>query len=75
MLKWLKKIFVPAETPIEEVLVLKKQVIGKKSELTKMTKVQLEELGREYNIELDRRLTKTKLVDQIWKVVKPKKSK
>lgn len=42
MLKWLKKIFVPAENAIEEVLVLKKQVIEKKSELTKMSKVQLE---------------------------------
>jgi len=75
MLKWLKKIFVPAVDTKEEVLVLKKQVIEKKSELTKMTKVQLEELGRAYDVELDRRLTKTKLVDQLWKVVKPKKSK
>ena len=73
MLKWLKKIFVPAENAIEEVLVLKKQVIGKKSELTKMSKVQLEELGRAYDVELDRRLTKAKLVDQLWKIVKPKK--
>jgi len=75
MLKWLKKIFVPAVDTKEEVLVLKKQIIEKKSELTKMTKVQLEELGRAYDVELDRRLTKTKLVDQLWKVVKPKKSK
>ena len=73
MLKWLKKIFVPAENAIEEVLVLKKQVIEKKSELTKMSKVQLEELGRAYDVELDRRLTKAKLVDQLWKIVKPKK--
>lgn len=73
MLKWLKKIFVPAVDTKEEVLVLKKQVIGKKSELTKMSKVQLEELGRAYDVELDRRLTKAKLVDQLWKVVKPKK--
>jgi|TARA_E500000081_G_scaffold28467_1_gene32216 hypothetical protein len=73
MLKWLKKIFVPAVDTKEEVLVLKKQVIGKKSELTKMSKVQLEELGRAYDVELDRRLTKAKLVDQLWKIVKPKK--
>lgn len=73
MLKWLKKIFVPAVDTKEEVLVLKKQVIGKKSELTKMSKVQLEELGRAYDVELDRRLTKTRLVDQLWKIVKPKK--
>ena len=55
MLKWLKKIFVPAVDTKEEVLVLKKQVIGKKSELTKMSKVQLEELGRAYDVELDSR--------------------
>ena len=73
MLKWLKKIFVPAVDTKEEVLVLKKQVIGKKSELTKMSKVQLEELGRAYDVGLDRRLTKAKLVDQLWKIVKPKK--
>ena len=38
-----------------------------------MSKVQLEELGRAYDVELDRRLTKAKLVDQLWKIVKPKK--
>lgn len=72
MLNWLKKVFLPAVEDIDA-LVLEKQVIGKKSELTKMTKVQLEKLGRAYDVELDRRLTKAKLVDQLWKVVKPKK--
>jgi len=69
MFTWLKKIFVP----VENVLVLDKQIIEKKSELTAMSKVKLEELGRAYGVELDRRLTKAKLVDQLWKVVKPKK--
>jgi hypothetical protein len=69
MFTWLKKIFVP----VENVLVLDKQIIEKKSELTKMSKVKLEELGRAYDVELDRRLTKAKLVDQLWKVVNPKK--
>jgi len=69
MFTWLKKIFVP----VENVLVLDKQIIKKKSELTAMSKVKLEELGRAYDVELDRRLTKAKLVDQLWKVVKPKK--
>jgi len=69
MFTWLKKIFVP----VENVLVLNKQVIEKKAELTKMSKVKLEELGRAYDVELDRRLTKEKLVNQLWKVVKPKK--
>ena len=69
MFTWLKKIFVP----VENVLVLDKQIIEKKSELTAMSKVKLEELGRAYDVELDRRLTKAKLVDQLWKVVNPKK--
>ena len=72
MLNWLKKVFLPAVEDIDA-LVLEKQVIEKKSELTKMTKVQLEKLGRAYDVELDRRLTKAKLVNQLWKVVKPKK--
>ena len=72
MLNWLKKVFLPTVEDID-VLVLEKQVIEKKAELTKMTKVQLEKLGRAYDVELDRRLTKAKLVDQLWKVVKPKK--
>ncbi len=72
MLNWLKKVFLPAVEDIDA-LVLEKQVIEKKAELTKMTKVQLEKLGRAYDVELDRRLTKAKLVDQLWKVVKPKK--
>ena len=72
MLNWLKKVFLPTVEDIDT-LVLEKQVIEKKSELTKMTKVQLEKLGRAYGVELDRRLTKEKLVNQLWKVVKPKK--
>jgi len=35
------------------------------TDLTKLTKLQLEALGREYDIELDRRLTKAKLVEQL----------
>ena len=72
MLNWLKKVFLPTVEDIDT-LVLEKQVIEKKAELTKMTKVQLEKLGRAYDVELDRRLTKAKLVNQLWKVVKPKK--
>ena len=37
-----------------------------KSELTKMTKAQLETLGREKGIELDKRKTKAKLVEQLY---------
>ena len=71
MFTWLKKIFVSAETT--EPLVLDKPVVMKKAELTKMSKKELEQLGRAHGIELDRRLTKTKLVNQIWKEVRPKK--
>ena len=38
-----------------------------KKELSKLTKVQLEELGRQKGIELDRRLSKDKLVAQLHK--------
>ena len=37
-----------------------------KSELTKMTKAQLETLGRKKGIELDKRKTKAKLVEQLY---------
>jgi hypothetical protein len=72
MLNWLKNIFMPTEIA-EKPLVLDKPVVMKKAELTKMTKNELEQLGRAHGIELDKRLTKPKLVDQLWKEVKPKK--
>ena len=37
-----------------------------KSELTKMTKAQLETLGRDKGIELDKRKSKAKLVEQLY---------
>ena len=37
-----------------------------KSELTKMTKAQLEVIGRENGIELDKRKSKAKLVEQLY---------
>jgi len=73
MLKWFKSIFMPADLEKEAPLVLDKPVVMKKAELTKMTKNDLEQLGRAHGIELDKRLTKAKLVDQLWKEVKPKK--
>ena len=73
MLKWLKAVFMPADLEKEAPLVLDKPVVMKKTELTKMTKNDLEQLGRAHGIELDKRLTKAKLVDQLWKEVKPKK--
>ena len=74
MFNWIKKLFT---SPVEP-LVLKDEVKEKapakakkvtKAELSKMTKVKLEELGRDNGIELDRRLTKAKLVDQLHKAL------
>jgi len=40
-----------------------------KEELKEMSKIDLEKIGRQYGIELDRRLTKTKLINQLMKVM------
>lgn len=47
--------------------VAKKPKKTTKAELSKLTKVQLEQLGRQKGIELDRRLSKAKLVAQLHK--------
>ena len=39
------------------------------TDLNKLTKKQLEEIGREHGVELDRRLTKKKLVEAIEKLL------
>jgi hypothetical protein len=39
------------------------------ADLNSLTKIQLEELGREHGIELDRRKTKAKLVSELREVV------
>jgi len=82
MLKWIKNIF-SSEKPLvltDEVKEVKKKIETKplvvkpsfknKKELSSMTKAKLEEVGRVYGIELDRRLTKDKLVTQLWKSIK-----
>ena len=52
----------PAPAPAPVV----KEVKGvTKQELMKLSKIELEELGREYGIELDRRLSHAKLVVQL----------
>ena len=43
-----------------------------KSSLMKLTKIQLEQLGRENGIELDRRKTKDKLVARLHKTLSKK---
>jgi hypothetical protein len=39
------------------------------TDLNKLSKVELEELGREHGIELDRRLTKSALIEQLEEVI------
>ncbi|OUV78939.1 MAG: hypothetical protein CBC91_04585 [Rickettsiales bacterium TMED131] len=42
-------------------------LVPSKADMSKMTKAKLEEMGRNHGIELDRRLTKDKLVTQLRK--------
>ena len=50
----------------EKPLVLKEEL--KIKDLEKKTKIQLEKLGRKLGVELDRRLTKSKLINKINKI-------
>jgi hypothetical protein len=84
MFNWIKKMF--GDGAKQQVFVSKPNVVVKKKtvtnpiiikpafknkkELAKLTKVKLEEIGRTYGIELDRRERKDKLVNQLWKVIK-----
>jgi hypothetical protein len=56
-------------TPVTKKEVAKGPAVKKvtKASLNKLTKAQLEERGRELGIELDKRLVKAKLVDQVFK--------
>ena len=71
-MKWLKRIFF-GSTEKQKPLVLKNEVKPKKKSkptkkaLSKLTKAELEKMGRQHGIELDRRLTKDKLVAQLHK--------
>lgn len=68
MFNWINKIF--GSTP-KKVKKLKPLVlVPKKADLNKMTKKALEDLGRKHKIELDRRQTKDKLVNQLYKHIK-----
>ena len=53
------------EKPVEVEKVSEFPQIYTKQDLMKMTKIELEEVGRTYGIELDRRLTHAKLVVQL----------
>lgn len=76
MFNWIKNIFGASEE--KKTLKLSDHVANKKplllvpskAELKKLTKVKLEEMGRKNGIELDRRLTKDKLVNELHKHMK-----
>jgi len=59
----LEKLIAPAEPP----LILDEPIT--KTDLKHKTKKELEEIGRDLGIELDRRLTKDKLIKQLEKVI------
>lgn len=75
MLNWIKKIFGAGEEKTQKLSdhVAKKKpliLVPSKAELKKETKVKLEQMGRKHGIELDRRLTKDKLVNELHKHMK-----
>ena len=59
----LEKLIAPAQPP----LILYEPIT--KTDLKHKTKKELEEIGRDLGIELDRRLTKDKLIKQLEKVI------
>ena len=61
------------EKPVEVEKVSEFPQIYTKQDLMKMTKIELEEVGRTYGIELDRRLTHAKLVVQLKAFIDSKK--
>ena len=75
MFGFIKKMFGAAEentdTVKQEVVEVKEKILQTtkktRKQLHSMTKKQIEEYGRELGIELDRRLTKAKLVAQVEK--------
>jgi len=59
MFNWIKRLMLNGGLP----------EVYTKEELKEMSKIDLEKLGRQHGIELDRRLTKTKLINQLLKVM------
>tara|TARA_B000000609_G_scaffold21860_1_gene13659 strand:- start:432 stop:674 length:243 start_codon:yes stop_codon:yes gene_type:complete len=66
LLGGVKKEVIPAPKPVvkEPAPVVKNEGYSKQ-DLLKLSKIELEELGREYGIELDRRISHAKLVVQL----------
>ena len=81
LLEWLRSKFGPgskwawedSETIVDQVEkkaeIKEKPISYSVSKLNRMTKIELETLGREYGIELDRRKKKATLIEEIKSVV------
>ena len=75
MFNWIKNIFGTGKAKTQKLSdhVAKKKpllLVPSKADLKKETKVALEKMGRKHGIELDRRLTKDKLVNELHKHMK-----
>jgi hypothetical protein len=75
VLNWIKSIFTTKTEKTQKLSdhVAKEKpllLVPSKAELKKLTKVKLEQMGRKHGIELDRRLTKDKLVNELHKHMK-----
>ena len=60
---WMRKFFINSPQSVSDEVI--EQVVPQRSSLSKMTKKELEELGREKGIELDRRKTKQRIIDDL----------
>ena len=84
MFGWIKKLFAPTPTVVVdvedlsvvepdvvvEVAVEEPQSLHTRESLSKLTKVKLEELGKEHGVDLDRRKRKDTLIDELLEVLK-----
>lgn len=66
MFGFLKKLFAP---PLIEAPVVESPVVYTADDLNKLTKLELEALGREHGVELDRRRKKATLVAELLEVL------
>ena len=65
---WMRKFFDNTPQSISDEII--EQVVPTRSELSKKTKKELEALGRDKGIELDRRKTKQRIIDDLIKHIK-----
>jgi len=83
MFNWIKKMFGAgakeqvwvSKPKVEVKKTVTKEVVVKpafknKKDLAKLTKGKMEEIGRTYGVELDKRKKKDALVNELWKAIK-----